>query len=122
LLKFSERTLIDGTTHPFRPSQDTGFNNAACAMPAFDCLERIHYCLLRAEGHRLSPLRLIQRLPTCPQFARLTIAHLITKDGRRLTKPQVLDSVKAAGFASEVARLKGRFVIKDSDTSLRGAA
>jgi tRNA-splicing ligase RtcB len=34
----------------------------------------------------------------------------------------VLDSVKAAGLASEVARLKARFVIKDSDTSLRGAA
>ena len=35
---------------------------------------------------------------------------------------EVLDSVKAAGLASEVARLKARFVIKDSDTSLRGAA
>ena len=34
----------------------------------------------------------------------------------------VLDSVKAAGLASEVARLKARFVIKDSDASLRGAA
>jgi hypothetical protein len=34
----------------------------------------------------------------------------------------VLDSAKAAGLASEVARLKARFVIKDSDTSLRGAA
>jgi tRNA-splicing ligase RtcB len=34
----------------------------------------------------------------------------------------VLDSVKVAGLASEVARLKARFVIKDSDSSLRGAA
>lgn len=34
----------------------------------------------------------------------------------------VLDSVKAAGLATEVARLKARFVIKDSDTSLKGAA
>jgi tRNA-splicing ligase RtcB len=34
----------------------------------------------------------------------------------------VLDSVKIAGLASEVARLKARFVIKDSDSSLRGAA
>lgn len=34
----------------------------------------------------------------------------------------MLDSVKAAGLASEVARLKARFVIKDSDSSLRGAA
>lgn len=34
----------------------------------------------------------------------------------------VLDSVKAAGLASEVARLKARFVIKDADSSLRGAA
>jgi RNA-splicing ligase RtcB len=34
----------------------------------------------------------------------------------------VLDSVKAAGLASEVARLNARFVIKDADSSLRGAA
>lgn len=34
----------------------------------------------------------------------------------------VLDSVKGAGLASEVARLKARFVIKDADASLRGAA
>ena len=34
----------------------------------------------------------------------------------------VLDSVKAAGLAGEVARLKARFVIKDADMSLRGAA
>src|SRR5437773_5356181 len=34
----------------------------------------------------------------------------------------VLDSAKAAGLATEVARLKARFVIKDSDTSLKGAA
>jgi tRNA-splicing ligase RtcB len=34
----------------------------------------------------------------------------------------VLDSVKTAGLATEVARLKARFVIKDSDTSLKGAA
>ena len=34
----------------------------------------------------------------------------------------VLDSVKLAGLASEIARLKARFVIKDADESLRGAA
>lgn len=34
----------------------------------------------------------------------------------------VLDLVKKAGLTSEVARLKARFVIKDSDMSLRGAA
>lgn len=34
----------------------------------------------------------------------------------------VLDSVKRAGLATEVARLKARFVIKDADESLRGAA
>ena len=34
----------------------------------------------------------------------------------------VLDSVKAAGLANEVARLKARFVIKDADTTLKGAA
>jgi len=35
---------------------------------------------------------------------------------------EVLRSVNAAGLASEVARLRARFVIKDGDTSLRGAA
>ena len=34
----------------------------------------------------------------------------------------VLDSVKLAGLASEVARLKARFVIKDAGTRLKGAA
>lgn len=34
----------------------------------------------------------------------------------------VLDSVKKAGLASEIARLRARFVIKDADTSLGGAA
>jgi hypothetical protein len=34
----------------------------------------------------------------------------------------VLDSVKRAGLASEVARLQARFVIKDADPSNNGAA
>jgi len=34
----------------------------------------------------------------------------------------VLASVRLAGLASEVARLKARFVIKDADDSLKGAA
>ena len=35
---------------------------------------------------------------------------------------EVLKSVTLAGLASEVARLKARFVIKDADASLKGAA
>jgi len=35
---------------------------------------------------------------------------------------EVLNSVRLAGLASEVARLRARFVIKDSDDSLKGAA
>jgi len=35
---------------------------------------------------------------------------------------EVLRSVKEAGLASEVARLRARFVIKDADESLKGAA
>lgn len=35
---------------------------------------------------------------------------------------EVLKSVRLAGLASEVARLRARFVIKDSDDSLKGAA
>ena len=31
----------------------------------------------------------------------------------------VLDSVKTAGLASEVARLKARFMIKDADSSVK---
>ena len=34
----------------------------------------------------------------------------------------VLDSVRLAGLATEVARLRARFVIKDADESLGGAA
>ena len=34
----------------------------------------------------------------------------------------VMDSVKAAGLASKIARLKARFVIKDAEMSLKGAA
>jgi tRNA-splicing ligase RtcB len=60
------------------------------------------------------------------------IAHDILTNCRQYPKDEapaaykdfdaVLDSVKAAGLASEVARLKARFVIKDADMSLRGAA
>jgi tRNA-splicing ligase RtcB len=35
---------------------------------------------------------------------------------------EVLRSVELAGLASTVARLKARFVIKDADMSLKGAA
>jgi hypothetical protein len=39
-----------------------------------------------------------------------------------MTFDAVLDSVKRAGLASEVARLQVRFVIKDADQSNNGAA
>ena len=35
---------------------------------------------------------------------------------------EVLKSVESAGLASPVAKLKARFVIKDEDKSLKGAA
>ena len=35
---------------------------------------------------------------------------------------EVLNSVRLAGLASEVARLRARFVIKDSEDSRKGAA
>jgi hypothetical protein len=34
----------------------------------------------------------------------------------------LLNSVRLTGLASEVAHLRARFVIKDSDDSLKGAA
>ena len=55
----------------------------------------------------------------------LTNCHVYPKDEAPAAYKDfdaVLDSVKAAGLASEVARLKARFVIKDADMSLRGAA
>jgi tRNA-splicing ligase RtcB len=56
---------------------------------------------------------------------RLRIARQYPKDEAPVACKDfdaMLDSVKKAGLASEVARLKARFVIKDSDSSLRGAA
>jgi tRNA-splicing ligase RtcB len=60
------------------------------------------------------------------------VAHDILTNCRQYPKDEapaaykdfdaVLDSVKAANLATEVARLKARFVIKDSDASLKGAA
>jgi hypothetical protein len=37
-------------------------------------------------------------------------------------RARVLDSVKAAGLASEVAGFKARFVTKNADANLRDAA
>ncbi len=60
------------------------------------------------------------------------VAHDILTNCRQYPKDEapaaykdfdaVLDSVKKAGLASEVARLKARFVIKDADQSTNGAA
>lgn len=60
------------------------------------------------------------------------VAHEILTNCRQYPKDEVpaaykdfdavLDSVKKAGLASEVARLQARFVIKDADQSNNGAA
>lgn len=60
------------------------------------------------------------------------VAHDILTNCRQYPKDEapaaykdfdaVLDSVKKAGLASEVARLQARFVIKDADQSNNGAA
>jgi tRNA-splicing ligase RtcB len=81
----------------------------------------------RAMGRKMADRTLDQKTVD-DEFA----AHDILSNCRQYPKDEapaayknfdaVLDSVKAAGLASEVARLKARFVIKDSDASLRGAA
>lgn len=48
----------------------------------------------------------------------VNLAHRSFQNDRK----KVVARAFAAGLASEVARLKARFVIKDSHTSVRGAA
>ena len=80
----------------------------------------------RRLGHRSGCLRGIAFsafLP--PGFAALTNCRTYPKDEAPAAYKdfnEVLNSMRLAGLASEVARLRARFVIKDSDDSLKGAA
>jgi len=81
----------------------------------------------RAKG-RKAAIRELDQKTLDDEFA----AHDILTNCRNYPKDEapaaykdfdeVLKSVKQAGLASEVARLRARFVIKDSDDSLKGAA
>ncbi len=81
----------------------------------------------RAKG-RKSAIRDLDQKTVDAEF----VAHDILTNCRTYPKDEapaaykdfneVLNSVRLAGLASEVARLRARFVIKDSDDSLRGAA
>jgi tRNA-splicing ligase RtcB len=81
----------------------------------------------RAKG-RKAAIRELDQSTVDQEFA----AHDILTNCRTYPKDEapaaykdfneVLNSVRLAGLASEVARLRARFVIKDSDDSLKGAA
>ena len=81
----------------------------------------------RAKG-RKAAIRELDQKTVDDEF----VAHDILTNCRQYPKDEapaaykdfneVLRSVKQAGLATEVARLRARFVIKDSDESLRGAA
>jgi len=81
----------------------------------------------RAKG-RKAAIRELDQKTVDAEF----VAHDILSNCRNYPKDEapaaykdfneVLNSVRLAGLASEVARLRARFVIKDSDDSLRGAA
>ncbi len=87
----------------------------------------VNHCAGRCKGRKAADRALDQKTVD-DEFTTsdiLTNCRLYPKDEAPAAYKDfdaLLDSVKAAGLASEVARLIARFVIKDSDTSLRGAA
>ena len=79
--------------------------------------------LLDAQGQDL--LRPPAANPFDPASLILTNCRTYPKDEAPAAYKdfnEVLKSVERAGLASEVARLRARFVIKDSDDSLKGTA
>lgn len=80
----------------------------------------------RAKGRKAAIRELDQKTVNDEFFAHdiLTNCRNYPKDEAPAADKdfnEVLNSVRLAGLASEVARFKARFVIKDSDDSLKGA-
>lgn len=122
-------TLFADTGHPILlPGNPTA---GSCVMVADPGAERscfsVNHGAGRAKGRKAAIRELDQRTVD-DEFAAadiLTNCRFYPKDEAPAAYKdfdEVLRSVEKAGLASEVARLRARFVIKDSDESLRGAA
>ena len=124
-----EGTLFAETGHPILlPGNPTAGSVLMVADPG---AEKAAYSVNHGAGRcmgRKAADRALDQKAVDEEFVTndiLTNCRLYPKDEAPAAYKDfdsVLDSVKLAGLASEVARLKARFVIKDSDTSLGGAA
>jgi len=118
-----------GTGHPILlPGNPTA---GSCVMVADAGAEKSCYSVNHGAGRaqgRKAAIRELDQKTADDEFTAhdiLTNCRTYPKDGAPAAYKdfnEVLNSVRLAGLASEVARLKARFVIKDSDGSLKGAA
>jgi tRNA-splicing ligase RtcB len=122
-------TLFAETGHPILlPGSPTA---GSCVMVAEPGAEKSCYSVNHGAGRakgRKAAIRELDQQTVDAEFA----AHDVLTNCRQYPKDEapaaykdfneVLRSVELAGLATEVARLRARFVIKDSDDSLRGAA
>ncbi len=117
------------TGHPILlPGNPTA---GSCVMAADASADKSCYSVNHGAGRRKGRKAAIRELNQRTVDDEFT-AHDILTNCRSYPKDEapaaykdfneVLNSVKLAGLASEVARLRARFVIKDADVSLRGAA
>lgn len=117
------------TGHPILlPGNPTA---GSCVMVADPGAEKSCFSVNHGAGRAKGRKAAIRELDQKTVDAEFT-AHDILTNCRMYPKDEapaaykdfdeVLRSVSSAGLASEVARLRARFVIKDSDESLRGAA
>jgi tRNA-splicing ligase RtcB (3'-phosphate/5'-hydroxy nucleic acid ligase) len=122
-------TPFAGTGHPILlPGNPTA---GSCVMVAAPGAEKSCYSVNhgagRARGRRAAIREFDQKTVDNEFVAKdiLTNCRSYPKDEAPAAYKdfdEVLRSVERAGLATEVARLQARFVIKDSDESLRGAA
>jgi len=117
------------TGHPILlPGNPTA---GSCVMVAEPGAEKSGYSVNHGAGRakgRKAAIRELDQKSVDDEFT----AHDILTNCRQYPKDEapaayknfdeVLRSVEQAGLATEVARLRARFVIKDADTSLKGAA
>ena len=122
-------TPFAATGHPILlPGNPAAGSSVMVAEPgaALSCYS-VNHGAGRAKG-RKAAIRELDQKTVDQQFTDLDIltnCRFYPKDEAPAAYKdfdEVLRSVKSAGLASEVARLRARFVIKDSDESLRGAA
>ncbi len=124
-----QNTPFSATGHPILlPGNPTAGSAIMVAAPgAHVAAYSVNHGAGRAMGRKAADRALDQKTVDDEFVANdiLTNCRLYPKDEAPAAYKNfdaVLDSVKIAGLATEVARLKARFVIKDSDMSLRGAA